>query len=298
MHRRNVASAPISSIKEEEDVPTSTPITMRPPKKPRSWLNLETVRLAVPVLAGVVVLVLVLAQLPYFHRCPGPVRQPAPRSELWAQQYHEQLVERVQSVDENQGTDVVLYGDSILHDYENTFSNIFDKYFNTKKQTATLLAVGADQVSHLRWRIMHGEIFEKQPPGVIVVHIGTNDLGAATCHGNKEHLVTAVANGTFERISSLVSYVKAQSPSSKIVLVGLLPRGDSWPPDPATWNWPSMFTPAIEQVNTGLKDLAASSHSVQFVDCGSKFIDHGRLNSKLMPDGEFQGWGWAAPSHA
>lgn len=24
---------------------------------------------------------------------------------------------------------------------------------------------------------MHGEIFEKQPPGVIVVHIGTNDLG-------------------------------------------------------------------------------------------------------------------------
>ena len=41
-----------------------------------------------------------------------------------------------------QGTDIVLYGDSILHDYENTFSNIFDKYFNTKKQTATLLAVG------------------------------------------------------------------------------------------------------------------------------------------------------------
>ena len=137
---------------------------------------------------------------------PSAVRQPAARSELWAQKYHEQLVERVQSVDENQvcqreglaliaplvqymlgfqvrctcakccnrqhpadycrvvkgiavgcgpctatmytdvayfqGTDIVLYGDSILHDYENTFSNIFDKYFNTKKQTATLLAVG------------------------------------------------------------------------------------------------------------------------------------------------------------
>ena len=96
MHRRNVASAPISSIKEEEDVPTSTPITMRPPKRSRGWLNLETVRLAVPVLAGgnfgadstcrscrelspcphaVVVLVLVLLQLPYFHRCPGPGEQ-------------------------------------------------------------------------------------------------------------------------------------------------------------------------------------------------------------------------------
>ena len=36
--------------------------------------------------------------------CPAPsaVRQPAARSELWAQKYHEQLVERVQSVDENQ----------------------------------------------------------------------------------------------------------------------------------------------------------------------------------------------------
>ena len=98
MHRRNVASAPIGSIKEEEDVPTSTPITMRPPKRSRGWLNLEIVRLAVPVLAGgnfeansssrscrelrqspclhaVVVLVLVLLQLPYFHRCPGPGKQ-------------------------------------------------------------------------------------------------------------------------------------------------------------------------------------------------------------------------------
>ena len=24
---------------------------------------------------------------------------------------------------------------------------------------------------------MHGELFQKQPPAVIVVHIGTNDLG-------------------------------------------------------------------------------------------------------------------------
>ena len=40
-------------------------------------------------------------------------------------------------------------------------------------------AAAGDQVSHLRWRIMHGEIFQKQPPAVIVVHIGTNDLGEA-----------------------------------------------------------------------------------------------------------------------
>ena len=38
-------------------------------------------------------------------------------------------------------------------------------------------AAAGDEVSHLRWRIMHGEIFQKQPPAVIVVHIGTNDLG-------------------------------------------------------------------------------------------------------------------------
>ena len=79
MHRRNVASAPISSIKEEEDVPTSTPITMRPPKKSRSWLNLETVRLAVPVLAGgrfnarIDFLILQGAETKPFFTCSGGV---------------------------------------------------------------------------------------------------------------------------------------------------------------------------------------------------------------------------------
>lgn len=55
-----------------------------------------------------------------------------------------------------------------------------------------------DQSGHLLWRLQHGEVFTHQQPEVIVLLIGTNDLGAAaSCEGEPGAL--AAVNGTAAR---------------------------------------------------------------------------------------------------
>ena len=40
-----------------------------------------------------------------------------------------------------------------------------------------------DQAAHLQWRLEHGQLYRRRAPKVLVVMIGTNDLGAAACLG-------------------------------------------------------------------------------------------------------------------
>ena len=55
-----------------------------------------------------------------------------------------------------------------------------------------------DQVAHLMWRLLHGQLYMKHQPQVIVVMIGTNDLGAASCKGGEPGIADAAA-GTAQR---------------------------------------------------------------------------------------------------
>ncbi len=56
-----------------------------------------------------------------------------------------------------------------------------------------------DQTSNLLWRQQHGEVFLKHPPQVIILLIGTNDLGAAASCNVGEPGATTAANGTASR---------------------------------------------------------------------------------------------------
>ncbi len=61
-----------------------------------------------------------------------------------------------------------------------------------------------DQIGNLWWRLLHGELpvsedtesspamDEGKAPHVVIVLIGTNDLGAADCHRNATELLEAV----------------------------------------------------------------------------------------------------------
>ena len=66
-----------------------------------------------------------------------------------------------------------------------------------------------DQVGHLWWRLLHGEIplaYTQQGsvPRVAVILIGTNDLGAADCHRNASELLEA-APGIVQRCAWALS---------------------------------------------------------------------------------------------
>ena len=55
---------------------------------------------------------------------------------------------------------------------------MFDAHYSSK-YSAVPLAIGGDQVAHLTWRLQHGELPQAHLPKVVVLNIGTNDLGAA-----------------------------------------------------------------------------------------------------------------------
>ena len=48
-----------------------------------------------------------------------------------------------------------------------------------------------DQIGHLWWRILNGEL-PKKPPKVYTMLIGTNDLTAADCNMNETELLATV----------------------------------------------------------------------------------------------------------
>ena len=66
-----------------------------------------------------------------------------------------------------------------------------------------------DQVGHLWWRLLHGELPlaytpQGRAPRVAAILIGTNDLGAADCHRNASELLEA-APGIVQRCAWALS---------------------------------------------------------------------------------------------
>lgn len=64
--------------------------------------------------------------------------------------------------------------------------------------SSPLLWSTGDQTNNLMWRLLHGEVFHKNPPKVTVVMIGTNDLSAVGCTAG-ESGISAAAGGVVSR---------------------------------------------------------------------------------------------------
>jgi len=79
--------------------------------------------------------------------------------------------------------------------------------------------VSGDRTEHLRWRLDHGNLNGPAPKGVVVL-IGTNDLG----HGRPP---AEAAEG----IRATLIQLRQKLPSTRILLLGLWPRGAT-PADP------------------------------------------------------------------
>ena len=102
-----------------------------------------------------------------------------------------------------------------------------------------------DLAQDLIWRVENGELAGH--PKVAVVEIGTNNLGAGD----------SVAD-TVTAIAGVVDAIEAASPSTKVLLLGLLPRGAS-PADP--------LRAEVSAVNARLAGLADGGR-VRYLDLG------------------------------
>ncbi|WP_421989187.1 GDSL-type esterase/lipase family protein [Roseococcus sp.] len=148
--------------------------------------------------------------------CPVPPRgQPLPAEAVSSQQVWPPWRAGVASMtDRLQRSNVsparmVFLGDSITEGWQ---AQIFQQFYGHR--TAINLGIGGDATQGMLWRLGNGHWPAGLRPQLIVLMIGTNNIG-----------YDATAENTAIAIGAVVAKLQQLSPNSRILLLGLLPRG-------------------------------------------------------------------------
>jgi lysophospholipase L1-like esterase len=169
--------------------------------------------------------------------------------------------------------EIVMIGDSITHFWaglpQGPSQNgplAWQRLFGRRR--VLNLGFGWDRTQNVLWRLDHGE-FDGLHPRYVVINIGTNNF-SGTSHA-KENTPAQVADG----IRAICTRVRSKSPDSRIILMGVLPRGAK-AEDP--------FRRKIAELNKLLRE-AGKVPGITFLDIGGQFLrPGGELPRTLMGD--------------
>jgi lysophospholipase L1-like esterase len=219
---------------------------------------MSLVRLAAVVIAALFVSLPAQAQL----RC-GPFNPtaaaPAPRTDFWAQKSFERINGEVNTTPYR----VLFFGDSITERWQMPLWDakpVWDA--NMPKRGVLNAGVSGDRTEHLRWRFDHGNLDGPTPKGVIVL-IGTNDIGSGRPPAEAA-----------EGIRAVLLRLRDQLPTTRILLLGLWPRG-------ATADDP--LRQGVGEVNKLIQTCADGA--IAYADIGGVLLDsRGVLSKELSPD--------------
>jgi lysophospholipase L1-like esterase len=129
---------------------------------------------------------------------------------------------------------------------------------------AANFAIPGLTTSEVLWQVQSGQVAAVSP-GIVVLMIGTNNLAGGQSPA-------AVAEG----IGRIVDWIKAVSPGSRILLLGVFPRGFS-----AT----DLLRSEVAQVNS-LISLLVDGRRVVYRDIGGAFLNaDGSISSAVLADG-------------
>jgi lysophospholipase L1-like esterase len=163
--------------------------------------------------------------------------------------------------------DLVFYGDSITQDWEDSgppewhdFAPIWQRFYGNRN--AVNLGFKGDATSHLLWRIENGEASGIAPKAAVIL-IGANNLGRL--HWS--------ADDTIAGIDAIVAQLRHRLPSTRLLLLGILPSERS--------AWATATTVAVNQA---LAARFGRGGDVTFLDLSSMFIKDGRLDRDLFLD--------------
>lgn len=189
--------------------------------------------------------------------------QPEPKAGGWMKR-HEAFVEEARKG----GFDVLFLGDSIVDGWRSgAQKKIFDAAFGPLK--AANFGIPADRTEHVLWRIENGEFEGLTLPRVVVLLIGTNDLGLKKPPPRPAE--SAVAG-----IDAILRAIQKKSPTTKVLLLGIFPRGEK-PDHP--------LRAAVTKVNEAIAKFDDDGKSVKFLDLGGKFLEpDGTISRETMPD--------------
>jgi lysophospholipase L1-like esterase len=175
----------------------------------------------------------------------------------------------------NAHPNVVLIGDSITHFWggeplsrQANGPNAWRRVFG--ELSVLNLGFGWDRTQNVLWRLRQGE-FEGLAPPWVVLEIGTNNLTAT------EHARANTPEEVAAGIDAICEAIHERSPSTRIVLMAILPRG-ARPDDP--------LREPIRRTNRLLAARYAQDSKVTYLDIGAMFLaKDGTLPAALMPDG-------------
>lgn len=187
--------------------------------------------------------------------------QPEPRDARWVQR-HEGFVK----IAHEGGVQVLFLGDSITDFWRSRGRAVWDKYFAPLH--AANFGISGDRTQHVLWRIEHGEL-DGLHPKVVVLMIGTNNTGREK-NGRPRNTTPEVIAG----VTAVVHELRVKLPESKILLLGIFPRGQKGDP----------VREQIATVNAAIAGLNDGEH-VFYLDIGAKFLEpDGTLSRAIMPD--------------
>ena len=180
---------------------------------------------------------------------------------------HEAVMERNRAVK----PEYVVFGDSITHRWGGepsgdnralgTGKTAWDSLFSS--HAVTNMGFGSDYVDNAYYRLQLGEL-DGISPRVIIVLLGTNNLG-----GRKDAPRVCADN-----LKAFVSLARRKCPSSKILLLGILPREGK------------KLAPLVRETNKMISGLA-DGNSVFFANPGEEFLGEDGVSPKpgLLEDG-------------
>ena len=158
-------------------------------------------------------------------------------------------------------TQLIFLGDSITQYWSNAGLATFNKEFGAWHPAN--FGVGGDGTQHVLWRVENGELDDSSAK-LVMLMIGTNNTGAETPE--------AIARG----IDKIVKTILVRAPSTKVLLLGIFPRGEKAKPNP--------LRDKIIQVNAIIAKLQDKKR-VFYRDIGDKFLQpDGSISTEIMAD--------------
>jgi lysophospholipase L1-like esterase len=144
------------------------------------------------------------------------------------------------------GIDLLFAGDSITHGWDTTGKQAFAKNFAAYK--VANFGIGGDRTEHILYRLQNGEL-DGITPKLIVLLIGTNNNAS----GHKPE-------DTAQGIHAILETIKSKSPQTKVLLLGILPRGDD-----------DVKRKANDKTNALIAAFDDGGKTVSYLDIAAKF---------------------------
>ena len=171
----------------------------------------------------------------------------------WLEKHNRQVAVALQD-----GCEIMFLGDSITEGWAGRGMEVWNHEFAPRR--AVNFGISGDRTEHVIWRLQNGALSAEIQPRLVVLMIGTNNMGRDSAE--------QIAAG----VGVIVREIQARAPSAKILLLGIFPRSAG-------------ADEPIRAKIAATNAIIAKISGVTFLDIGGQFLEaDGSLSREIMPD--------------